>query len=167
MSTNPEKVTVALVCLSNLNRSMESHALFNKHGYLQGVRSFGTGRAVVLPGESIDTPNVRALELGSTWALVLNGTIRLPPPPTPSQIYAFGEPYAVISADLSKKNRQHYLRKGMIQMAERDAEVKPAPERWHDSPDRFHVVITFDRRAYESVCEGTRTPMKRHFRQSA
>lgn len=49
--------SVALVCLSNLNRSMEAHNLFIKNG-IPNVSSFGTGTKVRLPGESVQAPNV-------------------------------------------------------------------------------------------------------------
>ena len=50
-------LSVALVCLSNLNRSMEAHNLFIKNGY-NNIKSYGTGTNVKLPGETVNTPNV-------------------------------------------------------------------------------------------------------------
>lgn len=141
---NASQIKVALVCLSNLNRSMEAHALFQKNGYAS-VRSFGTGSAVKLPGESKEEPNV----------------------------YEFGDAYVNIAADLKKKNFQRsvyhtclnwyhsilsilrYKRNGMIQMIERNMKVKAAPERWHNEAERFQIVVSYDRRAYESIIEGT------------
>ena len=52
----PPRVRIAMLCISNLNRSMEAHSMCLKAGYK--VWSFGTGTRVKLPGESIDEPNV-------------------------------------------------------------------------------------------------------------
>ncbi len=43
----------------------------------------------------------------------------------------------------------------MLRMIERDAKVKAAPERWQDELSvAFQLVVTFDRRVFESVVEG-------------
>jgi hypothetical protein len=39
-------------------------------------------------------------------------------------------------------------------MVERDAKVKQAPERWQEERSQFQLVITFDRRVFESVVDG-------------
>lgn len=41
-------VRFAMVCNSNMNRSMEAHALLKRHGYF--VDSYGTGSGVRIPG---------------------------------------------------------------------------------------------------------------------
>ena len=71
-----EHLKVALVCLSNVNRSMTAHELFKRNGYRDNVRSFGTGSQVKMPGESKDTPN----------------------------LYPFGVTYESIGADLTPKS---------------------------------------------------------------
>lgn len=115
---------MAMVCLSNLNRSMEAHSLFNKNGYKP--RSFGTGAKVKLPGESVNTPNV----------------------------YDFGTPYETILKDLRKKNERRYEKNGMLRMVDRDSKIKDAPERWHDEQTaQFDLVVTFDRIVFEAVVD--------------
>ena len=42
------KVRFAVVCSSNMNRSMEAHAFLQKKGY--DIRSYGTGDKIKIPG---------------------------------------------------------------------------------------------------------------------
>lgn len=49
---------VAVVCSSNMNRSMEAHHVLLKKNY--DVRSYGTGEKIKIPGKSIKEPNCYA-----------------------------------------------------------------------------------------------------------
>ena len=77
-----DDISIAVVCHSNLNRSMEAHKLLNDHNIF--VRSYGAGTRVKLPGETPMTPNV----------------------------YEFGTEYEYIYNDLVKKNEERYTKTG-------------------------------------------------------
>lgn len=117
-------VKVATICASNVNRSMEAHHVLAKKGYK--VCSFGTNSMVRLPGTSVNSPNV----------------------------YAFGTPYREIVKDLESKDSKAYLENGLLQMMQRNAKIKEAPERFQDRAELdFDVLITCEERCFDIVTE--------------
>ena len=50
------KLKVAVVCSSNMNRSMEAHSVLAKKNFL--VSSYGTGNQIKIPGKSKYEPNI-------------------------------------------------------------------------------------------------------------
>ena len=118
------RVRFAMVCASNMNRSMEAHSVLLKKGF--NVRSYGTSTSVKLPGPSIDKPNV----------------------------YNFGTPYKWITTDLNRKDASLYKANGVLNMLARNASVKTAPERWHtERHHTFDVVIAFEDRVFDALVD--------------
>mmetsp|Transcript_33374 Transcript_33374/g.65615 ORF Transcript_33374/g.65615 Transcript_33374/m.65615 type:complete len:216 (+) Transcript_33374:166-813(+) len=116
------KFALALVCQSNLNRSMDAHNVLTREGYF--VRSYGAGTKVKLPGESKDKPNV----------------------------YDFGTPYDDIFKDLTKKNEAKYSKNGMLRMVDRNRKLKKCPERFQNELEaHFDLIICYERRVYDTV----------------
>ncbi|CAB0042539.1 unnamed protein product [Trichogramma brassicae] len=114
---------VAVICSSNMNRSMEAHAFLSKKGF--NVKSYGTGDKVKLPGNAPDRPNV----------------------------YDFGTTYDEIYNDLSSKDRQYYTQNGLLHMLDRNRRIKLKPERFQTSNEKFDILITCEERVYDQVIE--------------
>ncbi|KAG2615058.1 RNA polymerase II subunit A C-terminal domain phosphatase SSU72-like [Panicum virgatum] len=115
----------AMVCSSNMNRSMEAHSQLGRAGL--DVESYGTGTHVKLPGPSLHEPNV----------------------------YDFGTPYGAIYDDLRRKDPDLYKRNGLLPMLKRNTSVKLAPQRWQDNAGDgvFDMIMTFEERVFDLVVE--------------
>lgn len=123
--------TVAVICSSNMNRSMEAHAFLSKKGY--NVKSYGTGDKVKLPGSGPDRPNV----------------------------YEFGTTYDEIYNDLLAKDKQLYTQMGLLHMLDRNRRIKSRPEKFQSTKEKFELLITCEERVYDQVieCMESRTPV--------
>lgn len=106
-----EKLRFAVVCASNMNRSMEAHNFLGKKGILnletkkglllicvQGynIESYGTGNMIKIPGKSEREPNA----------------------------YPFGTSYDFIYNDLKTKDQELYTKNGMLHIMERNRRIK-------------------------------------------
>uniref|UniRef100_A0A0D9XX97 RNA polymerase II subunit A C-terminal domain phosphatase SSU72 n=1 Tax=Leersia perrieri TaxID=77586 RepID=A0A0D9XX97_9ORYZ len=119
------KMRFAMVCSSNMNRSMEAHSQLGRAGL--DVASYGTGTHVKLPGPSLHEPNV----------------------------YEFGTPYNVIYNDLRRKDPDLYKRNGLLPMLKRNTSVKLAPQRWQDNAGDglFDVIFSFEERVFDLIVD--------------
>lgn len=112
---------LAVVCSSNMNRSMEAHAFLAKKGY--DVDSYGTGDKVKLPGPSADKPNV----------------------------YDFGTSYEEIYSDLSKRDKSMYTQNGILNMLDRNRRIKHGPQRLQATKRQYDLILTAEERVYDQV----------------
>ncbi|KAG4071289.1 hypothetical protein HA402_003993 [Bradysia odoriphaga] len=117
-------LSIAVICSSNMNRSMEAHGFLAKKGFK--VRSFGTGEKVKLPGTSVDKPNV----------------------------YEFSQySYDDIYNDLINKDKAYYTQNGLLHMLDRNRRIKKHPEKFQTCTERFDIIITAEERVYDQVIE--------------
>lgn len=114
---------IAVICSSNMNRSMEAHAFLSKKGFL--VKSYGTGDKVKIPGSAADKPN----------------------------IYEFGVSYEEIYKDLLIKDKNLYTQNGLLHTLDRNKRIKTHPERFQETDEKFDVLITCEERVYDQVLE--------------
>ena len=122
-NNSSNQLRLAVVCSSNMNRSMEAHARLQKKGF--NVLSYGTGDKIKLPGPSVNQPNV----------------------------YEFGTTYDEIYQDLAKKDKVMYKQNGILHMLERNRILKPRPDRLQDTEKQFDVIMTAEERVYDQVLE--------------
>ena len=116
-------LSVAVVCMSNMNRSMEAHHILRRKGFR--VRSFGAGSRVRLPGRARNLPVV----------------------------YDFSTTYEEMCKDLVRKDRQRYNSNGILHILGRNERIKPRPERFQECRDRFDVIFTCEESVYDKVVE--------------
>ena len=116
-------LNIAVVCSSNMNRSMEAHAFLSKKGY--NVDSYGTGDKVKLPGPTADKPNV----------------------------YDFGTTYEEIYTDLFKRDQILYTQNGILNMLDRNRRIKRGPQRLQDTKRIYDIIFTAEERVYDQVLE--------------
>ncbi|KAL4979669.1 RNA polymerase II subunit A [Aspergillus desertorum] len=103
--TNSYKLRFCTVCASNQNRSMEAHLRLSTAASPFPVISFGTGSLVRLPGPSITQPNVYNFNSTS---------------------------YSQMYDELLSKDERLYRNNGILNMLDRNRNVKWGPERFQD-----------------------------------
>ncbi|KAL4911786.1 RNA polymerase II subunit A [Aspergillus aurantiobrunneus] len=103
--TDSFKLRFCTVCASNQNRSMEAHLRLSTAASPFPVISFGTGSLVRLPGPSITQPNVYNFNSTS---------------------------YSQMYDELLSKDERLYRNNGILNMLDRNRNVKWGPERFQD-----------------------------------
>lgn len=99
------KLTFCTVCASNNNRSMEAHLRLSMAEKQYPVISFGTGSYVRLPGPTISQP----------------------------QVYNFNTTsYDKMYNELQAQDAKLYKNNGILNMLDRNRNIKWGPERFHD-----------------------------------
>lgn len=116
-------LSIAVVCSSNQNRSMEAHHLLSKKGFR--TKSYGTGSCVKLPGVTVDSPNV----------------------------YDFDTPYEKIAEDLRNKDMSFYTQNGLLNMLDRNKRIKGKPEKFQRCNEEFDLIVTCQERVFDQVLE--------------
>jgi len=114
-------IRYAVVCSSNMNRSMEAHSFLQKKGF--NIRSYGTGEKIKIPGKSEKEPNQ----------------------------YPFGTTYDAIYNDLKTQDKQLYTKNGMLHIMERNKRIKSGPERFQESKNEYDVILTVQEKVYDEV----------------
>ncbi|VEN33985.1 unnamed protein product [Callosobruchus maculatus] len=114
---------IAVICSSNMNRSMEAHAFLSKKGF--DVKSYGTGDKVKIPGSAADKPN----------------------------IYDFGTSYEEIYLDLLQKDKALYTQNGLLHTLDRNRRIKSHPEKFQECVEKFDILITCEERVYDQVLD--------------
>eukprot|EP00088_Acartia_fossae_P068679 TRINITY_DN8759_c0_g1_i1.p1 TRINITY_DN8759_c0_g1~~TRINITY_DN8759_c0_g1_i1.p1 ORF type:complete len:210 (-),score=28.52 TRINITY_DN8759_c0_g1_i1:265-840(-) len=113
----------AVVCSSNMNRSMEAHSFLQKKGF--NIKSYGTGEKIKIPGASANEPNT----------------------------YPFGTSYDEIYTDLKSKDKTLYTKNGMLHIMERNRRIKKGPEKFQKTEEKFDVILTVEEKVYDQVLE--------------
>eukprot|EP00945_MAST-04E_sp_MAST-4E-sp1_P000545 g545.t1 len=72
-----------------------------------------------------------------------------------ARVFPFGTPYDSIYKSLESENEKFYKQNGMLDMNDRNRNIKKAPERWQDSDiiGLVDVAVCFEERVYELVEE--------------
>ncbi|KAI4987845.1 hypothetical protein ZWY2020_028603 [Hordeum vulgare] len=122
--TAPRRWRFAMVCSSNMNRSMEAHAVLGRAAL--DVESYGTGSQVKLPGPSMHEPNV----------------------------YDFGTPYGGIYDDLRRKDPDLYKRNLLPMLKRNISVKLARMRWQDNTGDGvFDMILTFEERVFDLVVE--------------
>ena len=121
-----ESLKFAMVCSSNMNRSMEAHKQLKRKDL--NVSSYGVGTMVRLPA-----PN-------NSQAIFPFGT-------------PYREIYEKLR---ETDGGAWYRNNGLLGMVERNMDIKDHPERWQEIPSlsgRFDIVFCFEERVFDQLME--------------
>lgn len=145
--TTVSNLKIAVICSSNMNRSMEAHAFLAKKGFI--VKSFGTGEKVKIPGSSADKPNI--YEFGTSYAEIYQDLLE-----KDKTLYVFLyfqclHLFPINYTVFSKFCR--YTQNGLLHTLDRNRRIKTHPEKFQETKEKFDILITCEERVYDQVLE--------------
>jgi RNA polymerase II subunit A C-terminal domain phosphatase SSU72 len=126
----------AVVCSSNMNRSMEAHKQFMENGL--DVTSFGVGNMV-----------------------------RLPSPGKEPLSFEFDQSYASMKAEILERGEvQWYRDRGLLDMLDRNIDIKDHPDRFQDFEDVsvFDIVFCFEERVFDILVKDLKSREPREYK---
>ncbi|KAL0232395.1 hypothetical protein PCE1_002736 [Barthelona sp. PCE] len=123
-----QKYSYAMVCSSNMNRSMAAHKILISADEQFDCRSYGTGDVVRLPHRN----------------------------PRQTNDFKFNVAYQTMHDKLSESNHRVYTEMGVLGMLERNASIKSHPERFTDLSNHVDFIICFQPKVFDQVLEDLR-----------
>ena len=120
-----QKLRFAVVCSSNMNRSMEAHSFLQKKGY--DIKSYGTGNMIKVSVSNDKNLKLHSLSNNTTllWTLSSFNSQQIPgESERKPNTYPFGTTYDHIFADLTGKDKELYTKNGMLHIMERNRRIK-------------------------------------------
>jgi RNA polymerase II subunit A C-terminal domain phosphatase SSU72 len=118
------RLRFAMICISNMNRSIGVHEKLLNAGFQ--VKSFGVGNKIKLPGLSKEKPI----------------------------LFPFGTTYEEIGNSLQKLDNELYTTRGLLKLCKRNKLIKKAPQRWQSEPKiNYDIVVTFEKYAFDKVID--------------
>ena len=142
-----KQLRTAVICSSNMNRSMEAHRLLHKKGF--NIASFGTGTQVTLvqlyQGQIIVLWSSCNMTLGQLHCnmTILLFQVKLPGTAADKpNVYPFDTPYQQIYQDLCNKDKPAYTQNGVLNMLDRNRRIKKNPEKFQTNKEPFNIILT-------------------------
>ncbi|TMW65072.1 hypothetical protein Poli38472_009239 [Pythium oligandrum] len=126
--TRKARPMFATVCVNNVNRSMAAHVELQKAGLR--VCSFGGGPRVCFPGRNA----------------------------TSFRAFSFLMSYETMYKTLREEDEELFTRNGVLQMLERDMQVKRAPQQWQQLTNKqlhdIDVIVCLDYQMFIRILNG-------------
>ena len=153
----PERqLSFAVVCSSNMNRSMEAHRILKKKEYRLNQKEYISETCKFLKNftllivEIFDStcPSHNVTSYGTGAAVKIPG-----PSADRPNIYSFDWTYDKIHKDLCKKDIHTYTENGILSLLDRNRRIKKNPEKFQLSKGRYDVVFTAEERVYDQAIE--------------
>ncbi|KAI9593620.1 RNA polymerase II subunit A [Syncephalis fuscata] len=67
--------------------------------------------------------------------------------------YRFGTPYDQMYNELKTKDEHYYAQRGILNMLDRNRNIKRAPERFQECNRIFDVIISCEERVFDAICD--------------